>query len=291
MSVAKTKNFSIEPYMSQPFQIMPTRQRFINLDNYPISPKLSPSAPSKNILIHTGYDFNIFSEKGISVNSYAKQLLKNALEFKQRINGDFVLIHGPDTESKLKYFIAGLGAVKYVESKFHDVTHTRSHICIEMPAFKSDLFTVIDALYRNKPTKNERIFTFINEYLTTCINNNFDIVLDTAHLYANGLTTDQIIKLCKDYYDHYKYIHLNGNCKDIYKPDEHTIFDPEGLYKSLNFKQNLILNSDKLLTEIAKLNKICISEEKCNSVDYYKYISNKYGFKLVDDKIIINSVV
>lgn len=269
---------------NEPFQIMPTRTGFINLDKFK---EVAKSSEPRPILIHTGYDFSPFSLNAINPNSYASKLLINNLKLCSLINADYVLIHGPDTTSKLSYFIHGLAFLKQLYIEY--TKNTNIKLCIEIPAFKKDLYQTIDQLY-NQDTLNLKVIQFIKECLNECIKNDFSIVLDTAHLYANGLTTQQQIELLQEYSSHYKYIHLNGNCKNVHEPDEHTILNPDN-FKTLNsFKPNKIPDADLLLSEVAKLNKICISEEKCNDYDYFKNIADKYKFNLVSRQIIINSV-
>lgn len=284
MSTVNTSSIILN--LNEPFQIMPVRTGFINLDKFKIAPKSSEPKP---ILIHTGYDFSPFSINGLNPNSYAVKLLYNNLDLLEKINADYVLIHGPDTTSKLSYFMQGLAFIKQCTLNYYTSKKLppKFKICIEIPAFKKDLYNTINSLY-NDSTLNLKVIQFIKECLNECVKNGFSIVLDTAHLYANGLSTSQQIELLKEYSDYYKYIHLNGNCKNAYEPDEHTILNPNGLKST--FKPNKIPDVSLLLSEISKLNKICISEEKCNNYDYFKNLADTYDFKLVSQKIITNSV-
>ena len=157
-------------------------------------------------------------------------------------------------------------------------SHYQLQICIEMPVFCKSMFSPNVSLGFNGLTP-KNVYSFTLSYFETAIKFGFDIVIDTAHLYGNGLTTEEMINVLEMFKNNYKYIHLNGNCRPQFKKDEHTT-----LTDCPGFKPNLIPNTDLLLTEVAKLmnedNKICISEQKCNNVKYFKSLANKYGFKL-----------
>ena len=120
-------------------------------------------------------------------------------------------------------------------------------------------------------------------YFNTVIKFGFDIVIDTAHLFGNGLTTNQMIEVMEIFKNNYKYIHLNGNCRPQYSHDKHTTLTP-----CHNYPSNLIPDVQKLLLkvkELMDLGKICISEQKCNSREYFIELSKQYGFKLNSELI------
>lgn len=269
ISTSKNKFQSLQ---EQTFQIMPARLGVLNPFKFSKSTKTST-----NILLHTGYDFHPFQPEMFDPLSKQSQLLNSYLETCERIHVDQLLIHGPDQPNSLKYFECGLTILKlYLDgfnSKLIDLNSVQNQnklqICIEMPAFTKSMYSIL---------KNN-IYDFILSYFKTIIDFGFDIVIDTAHLFSNGLNTQEIINALDLFKDNYKYIHLNGNCNPQFKKDKHTtLTDCQG------YEKNLIPNPELLLKKASELmnnnNKICISEQKCNDVDYFKKLSKEYGFKL-----------
>ena len=194
----------------------------------------------------------------------------------------YILFHGPANIDDYHNFKDGLSNI--------DLNIRNKIICIEIPAFSK---AFIDYIKQNTITKsanntltnksiNQQLnpyYNFICEYLNTVtsfkpINNQFQIVLDTAHLHSNGLNGIEIIKLCNEYLNYYDFIHMNGNIRDQFKPDIHTPID------SVNDK---IKFSEYVVRNIAKLNKICICETKDGDYEYYQELSEEYGYSIVDN--------
>lgn len=272
---------------NQTFQIMPIQYGNLN----PFRFKLFTN--KTNILLHTGYDFHPFQAE--IFNPLGKQVgkLKSYLETCKRIHADQLLIHGPDQPSSLKYFEAGLTILRSYLNDFSNsqttvpTSSSNFKICIEMPAFTKSMYCRCDELQwsglnitaANDTAAANNIYDFIISYFETVIKFKFDIVIDTAHLFSNGLSTQQMINILEMFKNNYKYIHLNGNCNPQFKKDEHTTLTP-----CPGYKKNLIPDSDLLLKKAAELmnknNKICISEQKCNDVEYFRKLAKDYGFKL-----------
>jgi hypothetical protein len=293
ISTSKNKFQSLQ---EQTFQIMPARLGILNPFKFSKSTKTNT-----NILLHTGYDFHPFQSEMFDPLSKQSQLLNSYLETCKRIHVDQLLIHGPDQPNSLKYFECGLTILKLYLDDFNsnkiqfnenqnsipsqntfqnNTTQNKLQICIEMPAFTKSMYSIL----------NNNIYDFILSYFKTIIDFGFDIVIDTAHLFSNGLNTQEIINVLELFKNNYKYIHLNGNCNPQFKKDKHTtLTDCQG------YERNLIPNSELLLKKASELmnndNKICISEQKCNNINYFKKLSKEYGFKLnecITEDIITN---
>ena len=288
-----TSRGKFQSLQDQTFQIMPQRTGILN----PFKFKLMNS--NTNILLHTGYDFHPFQAEIFNPTGYQVQLLKSYLETCRQIKVDQLLIHGPDQPKYLKYFEAGLTILKSYLDDFNLSQKSTSQfvspqkeslnklqepilapkvlqICIEMPAFCQSMYSkTYDFVGINK----NNVYDFTLSYFNQVIKFGFDIVIDTAHLYSNGLSTQEMISICDIFRDNYKYIHLNGNSKPQFKKDKHTTLTPCDGYEA-----NLIPESDALLKKMTELmnvyNKICISEQKCGNIDYYRKLSIEYGFKL-----------
>lgn len=248
-----------------PYQIVPLHDKFFYneyLDTLP-----NPDFDNK-ILIHSSFTTRPFSSKQIG-NKRCDDNLKGYELIANKLRTKYILFHGPANIDDYHNFKDGLSNI--------DLNIRNKIICIEIPAFSK---AFIDYIKQNTIiTKSSNpYYNFICEYLNTVTsfkpnNNQFQIVLDTAHLHSNGLNGIEIIKLCNEYLNYYDFIHMNGNIKDQFKPDIHTPID------SINDKINF---SEYVVRNIAKLNKICICETKDGDYEYYQELSEEYGYSIVE---------
>ena len=270
-----------------PYQIVPLHDRFFYKENLDTLP--NPEFDNK-ILIHSSFTTRPFSSKQIG-NKKCNDNLKGYELIANKLRTKYILFHGPANIDDYHNFTNGLSNI--------DLNIKDKIICIEIPAFSK---AFIDYIKQNQiinsssnpsnnssnNSNNQQInqsnqplnpyYNFICEYLNTVtsfkpVNNQFQIVLDTAHLHSNGLNGIEIIKLCNEYLSYYDFIHMNGNIKDQFKPDIHTPID------SVNDK---IKFSEYVVRNIAKLNKICICETKDGDYEYYQELSEEYGYSIVD---------
>jgi endonuclease IV len=137
-------------------------------------------------------------------------------------------------------------------------------IVIEIPAFTKDLHKYIN-------DNNLEHKSFIIKYLNTCIDAKFDIVLDTAHLYANGLGCNEMCELIDQFKSNFEWLHLNGNSRPQFTTDMHTYV----LADDNKFKNEV----DVLLKKLVTIDCICILE----SINYKDLdtseLDMRYGFK------------
>ena len=267
-----------------PYQIVPLHDRFFYKEYLDTLP--NPEFDNK-ILIHSSFTTRPFSNKQIG-NKKCNDNLKGYELIANKLRTKYILFHGPANIDDYHNFTNGLSNI--------DLNIKDKIICIEIPAFSK---AFIDYIKQNQiinspsnssnNSNNQQInqssnqqlnpyYNFICEYLNTVtsfkpVNNQFQIVLDTAHLHSNGLNGIEIIKLCNEYLNYYDFIHMNGNIKDQFKPDIHTPID------SVNDK---IKFSEYVVRNIAKLNKICICETKDGDYEYYQELSEEYGYSIVD---------
>lgn len=259
-----------------PYQIVPLHDRFFYKEYLDTLP--NPEFDNK-ILIHSSFTTRPFSSKQIG-NKKCNDNLKGYELIANKLRTKYILFHGPANIDDYHNFTNGLSNI--------DLNIKDKIICIEIPAFSK---AFIDYIKQNpinnslNNSNNQQInqplnpyYNFICEYLNTVtsfkpVNNQFQIVLDTAHLHSNGLNGIEIIKLCNEYLSYYDFIHMNGNIKDQFKPDIHTPID------SVNDK---IKFSEYVVRNIAKLNKICICETKDGDYEYYQELSEEYGYSIVD---------
>ena len=260
-----------------PYQIVPLHDRFFYKEYLDTLP--NPEFDNK-ILIHSSFTTRPFSNKQIG-NKKCNDNLKGYELIANKLRTKYILFHGPANIDDYHNFTNGLSNI--------DLNIKDKIICIEIPAFSKAFIDYIKQNQIINSSNNQQInqssnqqlnpyYNFICEYLNTVtsfkpVNNQFQIVLDTAHLHSNGLNGIEIIKLCNEYLNYYDFIHMNGNIKDQFKPDIHTPID------SVNDK---IKFSEYVVRNIAKLNKICICETKDGDYEYYQELSEEYGYSIVD---------
>lgn len=266
-----------------PYQIVPLHDRFFYKEYLDTLP--NPDFDNK-ILIHSSFTTRPFSSKQIG-NKKCNDNLKGYELIANKLRTKYILFHGPANIDDYHNFNNGLSNI--------DLNIKDKIICIEIPAFSKAFIDyinkqdqIINSPSNSSNNSNKQInqsnqplnpyYKFICEYLNTVtsfkpVNNQFQIVLDTAHLHSNGLNGIEIIKLCNEYLSYYDFIHMNGNIKDQFKPDIHTPID------SVNDK---IKFSEYVVRNIAKLNKICICETKDGDYEYYQELSEEYGYSIVD---------
>lgn len=258
-----------------PYQIVPLHDRFFYKEYLDTLP--NPEFDNK-ILIHSSFTTRPFSNKQIG-NKKCNDNLKGYELIANKLRTKYILFHGPANIDDYHNFNDGLSNI--------DLNIKDKIICIEIPAFSKAFIDYIkqNVIIKSSNNSNQQInqplnpyYNFICEYLNTVtsfkpVNNQFQIVLDTAHLHSNGLNGIEIIKLCNEYLNYYDFIHMNGNIKDQFKPDIHTPID------SVNDK---IKFSEYVVRNIAKLNKICICETKDGDYEYYQELSEEYGYSIVD---------
>jgi hypothetical protein len=299
---------------------MPTQRGLLNPYKY------NKNTTNTNILLHTGYDFHPFQQEIFNPSSYQVQLLKSYLETCKQLRVNQLLIHGPDQPKSLEFYTAGLTILKSYLDEFNsnlstidniqqnvqltqtNITQTNTkttsqnttseilnksvqlnqsqqklkyklQICIEMPAFCKSMYSILN---------QSDIYDFTLSYFNEAVKKGFDIVIDTAHLFSNGLETNQIIDILEIFKNNYKFIHLNGNAHAKFKKDKHTT-----LTSCPDFEPNLIPKSNLILEKVSILmnsGKVCISEQKCNNITYFNKLSKQYNFKL-NESIPANLII
>ena len=141
-----------------------------------------------------------------------------------------------------------------------------------MPALCKAYISKLDIPYKD----------YVINYFEICVSNGFEICVDTAHMFANGLNVDDMIEVLEHFKSKYKFIHLNGNCRKQFTKDKHTIPINED---SISEPKNMIENMEKLMDYVSKLGLNCIMELKYSNYEYYKSLANKFNFKIVDKEI------
>lgn len=237
---------------SQPCQIMPSQRKYMTnsiVETY-------KNINNKNILIHTSYVTKLFTNNALNSLSKIQYNLKNYILLAKKIGTNYILIHGPSSKEEYDNFSKGLQIIKQL---FNNSNITP---CIEIPSFTKTLLEIITD-YKN----------FIIDYFDFVLQHiKCEIVIDTAHLHANGLNGKEIAELIQKYKDNYTFIHLNGNIKNKFISDVHCPIESSN--DKLTYTSDII----KSIPE----NKYIISESPCGDWDYWVKLCKKYNLKLVD---------
>ena len=80
-------------------------------------------------------------------------------------------------------------------------------------------------IFKNAYLVKCKIGQFYKEYIAILdgiLEKNYKIIIDTAHVYASGLSTDSICKLFKQFSNNMMFCHFNGNTQSQLRPDIHT---------------------------------------------------------------------
>ena len=261
-SVAKKKKLAD---YKEPFQIMPATVNYVkdsDIDKY-------KNISNNNIIIHLNYVTRMFSSNGLEKDSTIRYSLRQYAKLADKIGTKDILIHMPKSLQEWNNFILGYKII-------HDELLSKGYnIHFEITAWTKDLHEEFGKeTNRISVVKNyyDVLFDAAKSYGDTKY---VYVVIDTAHMFSNGCTENDIIQILKEYDDKIKYIHWNGNLNKMFSSDSHVpIFDTQSK-----------MSYDKISTYVAKLDKICVCEitkEDAPKSEWERY-ANRYGFHLVSD--------
>lgn len=244
-----------------PFQIMPGGRSSLSTSDISKFKEMK----NENILIHSSYITRPFNSE---ISNITKVNLQNYSVLAHKLGTQDILIHMPSSISELQSFAIGIEAInKYIiENKCicHLETNPLTKDLIQLLKIdKSNAFkiynTYTDTLWKSIPEK---------------IRDKFRIVVDTAHLYANGLTIDQMIEYIEKWKKNIKYIHFNGNANSIFTRDLHVPMYSE---------RNKFTDIEKLSNYVSKNKFILIAEDSTikGTYDEWKNYCEKYGLEIV----------
>jgi endonuclease IV len=220
---------------------------------------------NENIMIHVSYVVKIYNP---DTSDTQRSLLRQYKNLAMKLGTKNILIHLPSSKKEFENLEYGIKLIK------DELTDKGIIVHFEQPAWTKDLLKYI---------KSQELETDLNNnvfYFEQCLNHittlkNWRIVLDTAHMFSNGLETNTMIKLFETYDDKIEYVHLNGNEHPQYSTDSHV---------PIFAKNNLIKNTKILLQYLAKKNKILICEvtKKNGNWDDWVNLVEEFGFNLVE---------
>jgi endonuclease IV len=277
VSVAGDKTF-LSKY-DHPMQIMPQQRKTITssmLEQY-------PEIKEKRLAcVHTSYITRVFGEKMLSPGFQQMNII-NYLALANRIGFQYILVHGPESMKEWQLLDGALNVLNELVKK----SNGPAKVIIEMPAFKGTFINdlknemINDTSYKTSDIKDITVQNYISYYFDRIIGYGFDIVLDTAHLWANGCNTDDMIYLYKHYAKNMKITHLNGNKRGQFTSDAHC---------PIFLETNKIDRIDDLMKYLSTTSLVLITENASDGVEYvqWKRFADKYGLKIIPDHPNLN---
>lgn len=261
LSVSNKDNMSDN---NEPFQIMPSTRTVLSDKSINSYPKCN----NENILIHMNYITKVFKNEAIENNSFERISLRQHVKLARKLGTKNILIHMPSNENELNNLGVGFKVM------YDELISNGMIVHLEIASWSKQL---ISKLTKDTQPK-EYVTNFITKilsFMNTFAYNDFHIVIDTAHLHANGCDEDDMEYIIMKFKDKIKYIHFNGNINNKFTCDSHT---------AMFANNNKIKNWQKLSEFCAKLNKICIAEITKTGSEWNEWVNyaNEYGFKLVE---------
>lgn len=263
-SVAGNKEWLNE--ITDPFQIMPATQQFLTkktVENYPPCSKRFTDG-----VVHVSYITKPFQDLHDTdhFNKY-KALMTAYVNLCMRIKMKRLLVHLPGTPSEMSNLANGMNILAKFFNKIPSIT-----IVLEIPSFrgsmKMDVFEYFNAIITN--------------YFPLFTHENVELCYDTAHLFANGLDSKDIVELLekkvggKKLIDYCTVIHLNGNKQPMWKPDAHCpIFS----------SKNRMSDIEVLVKYLADKNKILIAENTKEHASWKEWqdFANNHSINIVQE--------
>lgn len=268
-----TFNFtSTKPTTARGCQILPNKFQPININNYHGPTQID------DLLIHSGYTCIPWKESEVSFGSRTRLMLSTYMALLKKTGATQILVHAPKNQNE--YNMLNLGVLLLV--KVNATLMKDENIRAMMKNKGINSCVCVENVY-NTLTKTFKSHDEMLKYTINCfdfiIGNKLDIVIDTAHCFANGLNVDDVIHLLNKYKGHYRFIHLNGNSRESFKPDVHTLIITEGVS---DVEPNLIKDCDKLMNFISTLTDVVlICEIIYKNYDYWYNLSQKYKLDII----------
>ncbi len=260
---ASVTNRKVVTEITSPFQIMPSTRTHLSdatIASYPVS-------NNENLLIHMNYITRPFGDNAIESDSRVRYSFRQYCKLIKRLNTKDLLIHMPCSLSELRNLNEGLMII------YDELCKNGVHVHLEIAPWNQEIIKHFNLTRENSL---DVMRNFINQILDACaqFGDCFSIVLDTAHLFANGCDVEKQLTLFREYREHMKYAHLNGNINRMFTSDSHV---------PIWHDSNKIKDWELLSSELSKLNLICIAEitKLGRNYDDWEDYALGYGFDIV----------
>lgn len=249
------------PKIKEPFQILPGGRNFLSSKD--ISTFIKSNNP--NILIHINYITRPFSK---SPTSGTVTNLENYSKLAKVLGTKNILIHLPSNINEYESYGEGIDLIIEKIIKADCICH------LEVNPLSKDLQTYLKI---NKENAISKYYEYLNKIIFAIppkYSANFKLVVDTAHLFANGFDGLDMVEFIEKYKNMIQFIHFNGNSNSQFTKDKHV-----PMYRV----DNKIKNVDELTTYISKLNITLIAEDSTEkgSYDDWKKFCDKFKIQIV----------
>lgn len=260
LSVAGDKSFMTE--LHDPYQIMPATQAILSnktLNSY-------THCDNPGILIHINYVTRPFSEKALIPLSFARENLQMYAALADKIGTKNILIHMPCTSSEMDSIGFGMKVILDIFREKEYVIH------FEIPSFKADFVKRTIPAHEYISDYLDEVISYSHHFHENC----FKIVMDTAHLFANGCNVDDMILLIEKYKTYIEYIHLNGNCYQQYHSDKHV-----PIYSAAN---KFVSEVDKLMNYLKSSLFIMVAENTSehDTWENWSTFASTYDIRIIE---------
>lgn len=265
---ASTVNKEELSKLNCPFQIMPGGRN--SLSSKQIDEFIDMKNP--NILIHSSYITRPFSS---DITNITRINLRNYATLAHKLGTKDVLIHMPSSVMELTNFVNGLACINKELIDNGCICH------LETNPLTKDLFKYLSMNKDNAFDKYENYVEAIWESIPKKYIKNYRIVVDTAHLHANGLNTEEMIRFMDKWKEQIKYVHFNGNANTIFTRDLHV---------PMYMNKNQLKEVNKLAEHLYKEKLIGIAEDSTVKGSYEGWVEfcEKYKLRLVENNDIFS---
>lgn len=251
-----------------PFQIMPGGRKCLSTAELATFEEMK----NENILIHMSYITRPFSS---DISAITKLNIKNCVKLAHRLGTHHILIHMPSNINEYTSFAVGLDFL------FKEVCDKGCLLHLETNPLSKELRNYLGIDKTNAADKYLEYTDHLLSLVPSKYKDSVHIVVDTAHLFSNGLLAEDMPAYMQKYLSKIDFIHLNGNMNSILTRDAHV-----PMYDS----RNRIGHIDELMEYISSIKKILISENPTEKGEYKRWqaFCAKYDLELVEESSIMN---
>lgn len=251
-----------------PFQIMPGGHKCLSTAELATFEEMK----NENILIHMNYITRPFSNE---ISAVTKLNIKNCVKLAHRLGTQHILIHMPSNINEYNAYAIGLDFL------FKEVCDKGCILQLETNPLSKELRNYLEIDKKNAAAKYYEYTNHILSMIPQKYKKSVHLVVDTAHLFSNGLYGEDMPAYIQKYLNLIDFIHLNGNLNSILTKDAHV-----PMYDS----RNRIDSVDELMEYLSSIKRILVTENSTEKGKYKRWqaFCKKYELDLVDESSIMN---
>lgn len=251
-----------------PFQIMPGGHKCLSAAELATFEEMK----NENILIHMNYITRPFSNE---ISAVTKLNIKNCVKLAHRLGTQHILIHMPSNINEYNAYAIGLDFL------FKEVCDKGCILQLETNPLSKELRNYLEIDKKNAVAKYYEYTNHILSMIPQKYKKSVHIVVDTAHLFSNGLYGEDMPAYIQKYLNLIDFIHLNGNLNSILTKDAHV-----PMYDS----RNRIDSVDELMEYLSSIKRILVTENSTEKGEYKRWqaFCKKYELDLVDESSIMS---